>query len=44
MIDNPDFWMLISNTIRLICFTALAIAFDRWWIVFFVILFWTMKN
>lgn len=44
MINNQDLWMLISNTIRLICFTFLAVVFDKWWIVFFVILFWTSRN
>lgn len=31
----------ISNTIKLICFTLLAIYFKKWWIVFWVILFWS---
>lgn len=34
-------WMMISNTVRLACFAGLAIVFDRWWIVFFVAMFWT---
>ena len=33
--------ILISNTVRLACFTALAMFFRKWWIVFFVILFWS---
>lgn len=36
-----DLYVLISNTIRLACFVLLAIAFKKWWIVFFAILFWT---
>lgn len=39
MSDNA--WMMIVNTVKLACFTGLAIAFDRWWIVFFAIIFWT---
>ena len=30
----------LNNTIRLICWVALAIVFNRWWLVFFVALFW----
>lgn len=37
MSDNA--WMMISNVIQLVCFTGLAIVFDRWWIVFFVVIF-----
>lgn len=32
---------VIRNSISLICFTILAIVFNRWWIVFFSILFTT---
>ena len=28
------------NVISLICFTILAIVFNKWWIVLFTILFW----
>ena len=28
------------NVISLICFTTLAIVFQKWWIVFFALLFW----
>lgn len=28
------------NVISLICFTILAIIFNKWWIVFFSLLFW----
>ena len=30
---------MIGNIVVLICFTILAIVFDKWWIVFFSILF-----
>lgn len=33
--------VLISNTIRVLGFILLAIAFNRWWIVFFSALFMT---
>ncbi len=29
----------IENSVNVICFTALAIAFDHWWIVLFSLLF-----
>lgn len=29
----------LRNSISLICFTILAIVFNKWWIVFFAILF-----
>lgn len=31
--------MVLRNCISLICFTILAIIFNKWWIVFFAILF-----
>lgn len=31
----------ITNIVAIICFTILAIVFNRWWIVFFSILFIT---
>lgn len=31
--------VVIRNSISLICFTILAIKFQKWWIVFFAILF-----
>ena len=35
----------IKNTLTLAAFTVLAIAFDKWWIVLFYILFHTsLKN
>ena len=30
----------VRNIICLICFTVLAIVFNKWWIVLFTILFW----
>ena len=33
--------MLIANTVKLLGFILLAIAFNRWWIALFVMLFWT---
>ena len=31
--------VITRNSISLICFTILAIVFNRWWIVFFALLF-----
>jgi len=31
----------IKNVIALICFTFLAVVFQKWWIVLFSILFWS---
>lgn len=31
--------LLISNTVRVICFTILAITFNDWWIVLLAALF-----
>ena len=41
---KQDIAMLLSNTVRLICFTILAIVFGKWWIVLFVIIFWSVKE
>lgn len=30
----------IRNAISLICFTILSIVFQKWWIVFFALIFW----
>ena len=30
---------VIKNIINIICFTILAIIFNRWWIVFFSVIF-----
>lgn len=32
--------ILIQKIIVLGCFTALAIIFNKWWIIFFSLLFW----
>ena len=36
---SENVWMMISNTVRLAFFVALAIAFDKWWLVLFVAIF-----
>lgn len=37
---NNIWWTVaIQNAVNVICFTALAIAFNKWWIVLFSILF-----
>lgn len=33
--------VIIRNSISLICFTILAIVFNKWWIVFFSCLFYS---
>lgn len=33
---------VVKNSINLICFTALAIIFNKWWIVFFSLIFATI--
>lgn len=33
--------LLFANCFKLACFCVLAMAFKKWWIVLFVILFWT---
>lgn len=32
---------MVKNIVALICFTILAIVFNKWWIVFFSLLFWS---
>ena len=32
--------VVIRNSVSLVCFTVLAIVFNKWWIVFFSILFY----
>ena len=32
-------WVLLKNTIMVICFTVLAVVFQKWWIIFFSALF-----
>lgn len=42
MKDRHIWWSLtISNSISVICWTALAIVFNKWWIALFSILFLT---
>ena len=36
--------ILVQKIIVLGCFTALAIIFNKWWIVFFSMLFWPFKE
>lgn len=36
---NMELICAIRNIVALICFTALAIIFHKWWIVFFSIIF-----
>lgn len=33
--------LVLKNIVSIICFTILAIVFNKWWIVFFSILFIT---
>lgn len=33
--------LILKNIIAIICFTVLAIVFDKWWIIFFSIIFLT---
>lgn len=35
---------LIKNAISMICFTILAIAFEKWWLSLFSILFFSSMN
>ena len=32
-------WWCIKNSVVIICFTALAVLFNHWWIIFFALLF-----
>lgn len=32
---------IVKNIVALICFTILAIVFNKWWIVLFSLLFWS---
>lgn len=34
--------ILVQKIVALGCFTALAIMFNKWWIVFFALLFWPL--
>ena len=34
-------WVLLKNAIVMICWTVLAIIFNKWWIAFFAVLFFS---
>lgn len=36
--------ILVQKIIVLGCFTVLAIIFNKWWIIFFSLLFWPSRN
>ena len=38
---NEYKWLILKNIIAIICFTILVIVFDKWWIIFFSIIFLT---
>ncbi len=38
---NEIKWLILKNIIVIICFTILAIVFNKWWVVFFSIVFMT---
>lgn len=31
--------MMLENSITMVCFTGLAVRFEKWWIIFFSLLF-----
>ena len=35
---------LLYNAICLVCFTVLAVAFNKWWLIFVAVFFWTFKT
>ena len=35
-------WLILKNIIAIICFTILAIVFNKWWIILFSIIFLTI--
>ena len=38
---NSGLWVVaIRNMVSLICWTILAVHFEKWWLTFFAILFW----
>ena len=41
---NPYWSIAIKNSICMICWTALAIIFNQWWVALFAILFMTFPN
>ena len=44
MNKNTIWACAISNMISVSCFTVLAVMFDRWWIVLFALLFFTIPK
>ena len=38
---NEYKWLIIKNIIAIICFTILAIVFNKWWIILFSLIFLT---
>ena len=34
-------WLILKNIIAIICFTILAVVFNKWWIILFSALFYT---
>lgn len=39
--DKIVLYCMLKNCVVIICFTILAIIFNKWWIIFFAILFMT---
>lgn len=39
---NKYEWLILKNIIAIICFTILAIVFNKWWIIFFSVVFLTL--
>lgn len=39
---NEYEWLILKNIIAIICFTILAIVFNKWWIIFFSVIFLTL--
>lgn len=41
---NEYKWLILKNIVVIICFTVLAIVFNKWWIILFSLLFLTYFN
>ena len=39
---NEYKWLILKNIVAIVCFTILAITFNKWWIILFSLLFITM--
>lgn len=37
--DNIYLWVALENAVAIICWSVLAVLFDKWWIALFSILF-----